>query len=273
MTQNTYVNPVYAGACPDPFVLKHAGEYWCYCTGIWEDGRAFGILNSPDLVHWRGVGGALDLFASLDPLPDAPSCYWAPEVTYYNGQFYLYYSIGNEDHMQIRVALSQNPAGPFIDSGRRLTKEDFAIDPHIYQDNDGAWYMFYATDYLNVHRVGTGTTRDLLLDPFTLAGQPRPVTRAQFDWQIYDPNRAEKGGVRWHTIEGPFVLQRKGRYYQMFSGGNWQNSTYGVSYALSFRLDDPEEWDQAADGEQVLPILRTSPDRSVIGPGQNSVVR
>jgi hypothetical protein len=45
-----------------------------------------------------------------------------------------------------------------------------------------------------------------MLDPLTLAGEPRPVTRARFDWQVYDPQRREKGGVRWHTVEGPAVL-------------------------------------------------------------------
>jgi hypothetical protein len=51
-----------------------------------------------------------------------------------------------------------------------------------------------------------------------------------------------------YTVEGPFVLERKGRYYQMFSGGNWKGSTYGVSYATSDRLDAPGEWQQSADG-------------------------
>jgi hypothetical protein len=74
-------------------------------------------------------------------------------------------------------------------------------------------------------------------------------------------------------VEGPFVLKRKGRYYQMFSGGNWQNVTYGVSYATSDRVRPAGEWHQACDGERVLPILRTLPEAGVIGPGHNSVVR
>jgi hypothetical protein len=111
-----------------------------------------------------------------------------------------------------------------------------------------------------------------MLGPFTLEGRPRVVTRPRFDWQIYDPNRVEKGGVRWHTVEGPFVLKHKGLYYQMFSGGNWKNVTYGVSYAVSDALLKGDEWSQACDGERVLPILRTLPGR-VVGPGHNSVVR
>jgi GH43 family beta-xylosidase len=264
--QSTYINPVHNRPCPDPFVLKYLGEYWCYSTGFGRDGRVFGIMRSRDLVAWRELAGA------MEPLSEGYTCYWAPEVTYYNGRFFMYYSAGNEERMQIRVAVAPCPEGPFIDSGRGLSEEDFAIDPHVFEDSDGAWYMFYATDFLSHTHIGTGTVMDRMIDPFTLAKTPRPVTRARYDWQVYDPNRREKGGVRWHTVEGPFVLKHKGRYYEMFSGGNWKNLTYGVSYAVIDDINAQDEWEQASDGERVLPILRTLPGR-VIGPGHNSVVR
>ena len=265
MTTPSYLNPVYPGSCPDPFVLKAQGQYWAYGTGLQPDGRAFRILRSPDLVHWTEVGTA------LDPLPGGHTCYWAPEVSVWNGRYYLYYSVGNEERMHIRVAVAEGPAGPFVDSGHRLTREDFAIDAHVFEDDDGTRYLFYATDYLTHTHVGTGTAVDRLVDPFTLAGQPRPVTRARYDWQVYDPQRQSKGGVRWHTVEGPFVLKHKGRYYQMFSGGNWQNVSYGVSYAATDSLDTTDEWEQVCDGQRVVPILRTVPGQ-VVGPGHNSVV-
>ena len=262
----TYLNPVYNHAFADPFVLKHCGEYWAYCTDIQPDGRCFGLLHSTDLVHWQELGGAMIRLETDWPF------YWAPEVVYDNGKFYLYYSVGDEVSMQMRVAVATHPAGPFVDSGQRLTPERFAIDGHVFVDEDGKRYLFYATDFLEHSFVGTGTVRDLMLDPFRLAGQPQPVTLPRYDWQVYDPRRAEKGGVRWHTIEGSFVLERKGIYYQMFSGGNWQNLSYGVSYATTTDLDTLEEWTQVADGEQILPILQTVPG-IVVGPGHNSVVR
>jgi GH43 family beta-xylosidase len=264
--RSTFHNPVYTRNFPDPFVLKYRGEYWAYGTGAWRDGRWFGVLRSRDLAVWEEVGGA------LEPEPGAWPCLWAPEVSYHNGIFYLYYSRGDEATMELRVATSRSPAGPFVDSGRSLSHEPFAIDAHVFVDDDGSRHLFYATDYLEHSHVGTGTARVRLADPLTPDGPSTPVTRARYDWQVYDPNRAEKGGVRWHTIEGSFVLKRKGRYYQMFSGGNWQNPSYGVSYAIAERVDTPDEWSQVADGEAVVPILRTLPG-AVIGPGHNSVVR
>ena len=262
----TYLNPVHARDFPDPYVLKFAGEYFAYCTGFWRDGRCFGVMRSRDLVAWEELAGA------LAPLPGEHPCYWAPEVYYRDGKFLMYYSVGNEALMHVRVAVAARPAGPFADSGRRLTREEFAIDPHVFTDRDGSRYLFYATDFLAHTNVGTGTVVDRLIDDFTPEGRPRPVTRARYDWQVYDPARKEKGGVRWHTVEGPFVLERKGRYYEMFSGGNWQNLSYGVSYATSEAVLADDEWEQHADGVKVLPVIRTIPGK-VVGPGHNSVVR
>lgn len=266
MNDISYINPVHLRPCADPFVLKFLNEYWCYSTGISDDGRCFRVLHSRDLVHWRELGGALERFDR-----DA-TCWWAPEVTYSNGIFRMYYSVGNEARMQIRVAEATHPSGPYVDCGVGLTDEEFAIDPHVFIDDDGTHWMFYATDFLTHTHIGTGTVRDRMLGPYELAREPQPVTRARYDWQLYDPNRKEKGGVRWHTVEGPFVLKRKGLYYQMFSGGNWKNETYGASFATSETLKGEGEWDQFSDGQRSLPVLRTIPGK-VVGPGHNSVVR
>lgn len=262
---DTYLNPVFPHSFPDPFILKFRGEYFAYCTGFSGDGRVFGVLRSEDLVQWKRLPGAMEPLTTLEPF------YWAPEVTYRNGTFYLYYSVGNEALMEIRVATSDRPDGGFTDSGAKLTRQDFAIDPHVFCDGDGAAYMFYATDFLDGSHVGTGIVVDRMLDPFTLSGHPRTVTRAKFDWQVYDPERKEKGGVRWHTVEGPFVLERKGTYYEMFSGGNWRNTSYGVSVAVTDDIERDDEWTQHCDGIDSLPLLRTIADK-VIGPGHNSAI-
>lgn len=262
----TFCNPVYPHSFPDPFVLKFRGEYFAYCTGDAADGNVFNILRSPDLVTWEQVGSA------MEPLASRPPFYWAPEVVYDNGKFYCYYSAGNEILMEIRVAVSDRPDGGFVDAGVRLTKEEFAIDAHVFIDDDGTRWMFYATDFLEHSHIGTGTVVDRMIDWKTLKGKPRPVTRAKYDWQVYDPARKEKGGVRWHTVEGPAVLKRKGKYFEMFSGGNWQNKSYGVSFAIADSMKFKDEWEQFSDGEKILPILRTIPEK-VIGPGHNSVVR
>jgi beta-xylosidase len=238
----TFANPVHSSNFPDPFILKHQGEYYAICTGHWSDGKIFGMLRSKDLLNWEDLGGVMLPIESHDPETIPYIHYWAPEIYRFGDTFYLYYSVGNETYMNIRVATSKQPQGPYLDSGKMLTSEQFAIDAHVFRDDDGQHYLFYATDFLEHSHIGTGTVVDRFVNPFTLEGDPKPVTRAKYDWQVYDPERKEKGGVRWHTVEGPCVLKRKGVYYEMFSGGNWQNKSYGVSYAITDDLDISVEW-------------------------------
>jgi len=262
---NSYTNPVYDRSFPDPFVLKFGGAFYGFATGFSADGRlVFPVIRSLDLVNWETQG------AAMEPIISAPPLYWAPEVTYSDGHFYLYYSCGNEENMELRVAVSDRPDGGFADSGVRLTNEQFAIDAHVFIDDDGERYLFYATDFLDHTHIGTGTVVDRMVDWFHLEGNPRPVTRAKYDWQVYDPLRAEKGNVRWHTVEGPCVVKRKGKYFQMFSGGNWKNDSYGVAYAVSDNVLNDHEWKQSIDGSIVFPILRSS--EKTLGPGHNSLV-
>ena len=70
--------------------------------------------------------------------------------------------------MEIRVAVADRPEGPFIDAGFRLTQEEFAIDAHVFVDDDGTRYFFYATDFLEYSQIGTGTVVDRMLDRQTL---------------------------------------------------------------------------------------------------------
>jgi arabinan endo-1,5-alpha-L-arabinosidase len=260
-----FANPVHTGYFADPFVLRTSGGYYAYGTGSVQDGRVFEVLRSDDLVQWRSCGGA------LEPLEEAwATDYWAPEVAEADGRFYLYYSAGTGDAgHRLRVAVADAPEGPFEDQGLVLTPDErFAIDPHPFRDDDGAWYLYYARDVLDGERVGTALAVDRLTEMTRLEGGPRTLLRATGDWQRYQRERPMYGGIHdWHTLEGPFVVKRDGRYFLFYSGGNWQEPSYGVSYAVA---DSPlGPFREPFAGPQVL---QTIPGR-VIGPGHNSVVR
>src|SRR4051812_24120437 len=105
-------NPVYPEYFADPFVWRHEGVYYAVGTGAPEAagragdaeaagaGRVFPVLRSDDLVTWRRAGNAL-----RRPDPTLGDTFWAPEVAYHHGTFYLYYSVGREDKgHQLRVA-------------------------------------------------------------------------------------------------------------------------------------------------------------------------
>ena len=268
----TYTNPVARRNFPDPFVLKFNGFYYAYATGDAGDGRAIAAMSSPDLVHWEWHGGL------LDPLPDTDLCdYWAPEVIYHNGTFYLYYAVtprGTIAH-HLRVAIAEHPLGPFHDSGIDLTPNElFAIDPHPFRDDDGTWYLFYARDWLEGPRAGTGIVVDRMVDFTRLAGRPRRVLRPFAEWQLFEKQRAEKWGLDWYTVEAPFAVKRRHRYVCFYSGGRWEHPGYGVGFLQSPALvADGDlaapDWEHHGD-EQAASLLKAFGEW-VLGPGHNSI--
>jgi GH43 family beta-xylosidase len=269
-----YQNPLSRMNFPDPAAIRFRGRYYAYATGEAPDGRIFPIMTSPDAIHWTFHAGA------MAPL-SGPSAveYWAPEVAYRNGAFYLYYAViafGTPEH-HLRVAVSESPLGPFEDQGSNLTPgEIFAIDAHPFQDDDGQWYLFYARDWLEPPYIGTGTVVDRLVTMTQLSGRPARVLRPYAEWQLFERQRAEKGGVDWYTVEGPFTLKRRGKYVCLYSGGCWKHPEYGVAYAISDvpmgagGLEDQSYQD--TDNRNGPRVLTTRPGE-VLGPGHNSVVK
>jgi arabinan endo-1,5-alpha-L-arabinosidase len=265
----TYQNPVWSGYLADPFVLRDGDAYYAYGTGSDEgngrqhDGRVFPVLRSPDLVHWTHVGGA------LEPASDSPAAaYWAPEVAERGGTYYMYYAAD----MRLRLATSVDPAGPFRDTGQDLFPgEPFSIDASpFWNPREGRWYLYFAKDFFD-ERVGTGTAVVPLGEDMLPAGEPRVVVRATSDWQIFERNRRwyDRQWDVWHTVEGPFVIERGGRYYCLYSGGCWQTPDYGVSYAVAPHPLGPwcDEWSHSG------PVVLRGVPGQVVGPGHNCVVR
>lgn len=84
----------------DPFVYRHGGVY--YLIGTTRQHNGFDCYTSPDLVHWTFAGAAYTK-------PDGhygTGSFWAPEVKYYNGKFYLTYSAYNPANRKLLSSLA-----------------------------------------------------------------------------------------------------------------------------------------------------------------------
>ena len=271
-----HVNPVYGSYFADPYVWKVRDTYYAIGTGESEAsghtlGKVFPILQSADFFQWQFASSAL-----VRPDPQLGTNFWAPEVAEDRRTFYLYYSVGHGDkNHQLRVATSDAPQGPYHDLGKALLDpklSPFAIDPHAFRDDDGEWYLFYARDFLDSSgeaRPGTALMVAKMKSMTELEGAGVPVLRARSEWQRFDARRLMYGQLwDWHTLEGPFVVKRQERYYCFYSGGRWENDTYGVDYGVADRVTGPYSDDGNESGPRVL---RTEPGQ-VIGPGHNSIV-
>ncbi len=176
----------------------------------------FDAFSSEDLVQWQKHPHVLD----IKDVAWASYSMWAPSIIRANNKYYLFFSANdiqsNKELGGIGVAVSDNPAGPFIDAiGKPLISEFFngaqPIDQFVFKDDDGQFYMYYGGwRHCNVVKLG----KDLKsLEPFDDGERFKEISPEDY-------------------VEGPFVLKRKNRYYLMWSEGGWGGPDYRVAYAI-----------------------------------------
>src|SRR4051812_15193678 len=130
----------------DPVMIREKGSYYLFATG-----RGIAVWSSPDRVHWKMEK---PVFASppawaVDAVPTFRGHIWAPDISYHDGLFYLYYSVSafgkNTSCIGVATNLTLDPADPkfkWEDHGKvlqsvpRVTNWN-AIDPNLITDDDG----------------------------------------------------------------------------------------------------------------------------------------
>ncbi|MDQ3778010.1 MAG: glycoside hydrolase family 43 protein [Actinomycetota bacterium] len=276
MTES-FRNPVIAGPPGedhgDPFVVKYLDAYYLYHSGETAGRRGISVHRSPNLVDWEFQGFALEPAEAGWAWSDL----WAPEVVYERGTFYMYVAAtrrreaddpptiwqqgeGADVGRRLGLARSSNPLGPFrLDPAPLI--DQWSIDGHPFRDDDGTMWLFYnvRTQDLGLPDVlpGTGTVCDRLVAPDRLAGSAVPVTLPSDEWEGV-PTRD------WYWNEAPYVLKRRGRYYQLYSGGAFSDDSYAVGFAHASSLRGPWRKDPRN------PILRGR--GRIRGPGHQSFV-
>ena len=256
---STYQNPLPIKNIGDPFVLRASdGTYYCYATSA-PDG--FKAWSSTDLINWIDTGYVYkrseDSWGASD--------FWAPEVVYYEGKYFLHYSARWEQNQSLRigVAIADSPGGPFIDVSNR-PMFDFsyaAIDGHVLLDEDGRKYFYYSRDCSENVVDGRHESHlyvaELDDDLTSLKGEPLLIAKPEQEWEL-------RSGPEWLWNEGPFVLKYDSRYYLMYSANFYASRDYSVGYAVAESPMGP--FVKAAHN----PIL-ASPNAEISGPGHNSV--
>jgi len=74
----------------DPVLIKQDSVYHLFCTG-----RGISNWSSTDLQHWKAEASVFTTPPqwAMDAVPGFKGHIWAPDISYYNGLYYLYYSI------------------------------------------------------------------------------------------------------------------------------------------------------------------------------------
>lgn len=218
--ENNYSrNPIFSGWYADPEGIIFGDEYWIYPTYSTDfDKQVYmDAFSSKDLVNWTKHERVL----TKDNVHWLTHALWAPAVVEKDGKYYFYFGANNIlDNNRIGgigVAVASNPAGPFIDAlGHpligKIVNNAQPIDQFVFRDDDDQYYIYYGGwGHCNVAKLKNNLIE---LDAFAEGDTLREITPEGY-------------------TEGPFMLKRNGKYYFMWSEGNFTGPDYRVAYAIS----------------------------------------
>ncbi|WP_018924964.1 arabinan endo-1,5-alpha-L-arabinosidase [Salsuginibacillus kocurii] len=259
----------------DPALIKAEDTYYVFSTGISRDGEDPGgiyVRKSEETLEgdWESIGEI--------PVPDwvhefnwneeeeLPTHLWAPDVVEKEDTFYLYYAVSQfgTNNSAIGVASTSDPGDieSWEDHGivtETSPEDDYnAIDPSVFQDKDGNWWMTFGSYWEGIQlQQLSEDMRSLENDRHWIADRNEP------------PN----------AIEAPNIFERDGYYYLFTS---WDtccegtDSTYKIAAGRAESVEGPYEDEEGNElkGENDIAgggtIILDSEDPQ-IGPGGQDV--
>ncbi len=251
-------NPVLEGYYADPEIIysNKTNKYYLYPTSDGFQGWGgyyFKTFSSENLKDWKEEAIILDLKKDVSW---ANGNAWAPCIiekkTGKNDYKYYYYFSGGKDGgtKKIGVAVSDNPTGPFKDSGSPLI--DFKpeginrgqeIDPDVFTDpKTGKNYLYWGNGYM----AGAELNKDMIsINKNTI--------------KVMTPDKTFREAV--------YVFYRNDIYYFLWSEDDTGSPNYKVRYATS----------ESPLGPLTIPqdniVIMKDELNGIFGAGHNSVLQ
>ena len=268
----------------DPSIIK-AGDIWYVFSTTTEADREgeLPIRGSKDLHHWKRCGYV------FPAIPDwirkgSPGTknLWAPDISYFNGEYHLYYAFSlfgkNTSGIAVVTNKTLDPTGPgfrWVDRGlvlRSKAEDDFnAIDPNLVAEKSGRPWLSFGSFWagIKMRRIdpATGGLSGADTKLYSLAKRKPPD----------NPEAAPPGlPANWQAIEAPSIVRHDGFYYLFASFDlccRGLKSTYKTMVGRSRNVTGPyvdENGTPMLEGGGTPVLVGNS---QWIGPGGESVRR
>ncbi len=249
-------------AAHDPTLIKQGSTYYVFSTG-----GGIQIRTSPDLVTWTYTGTVFRSIPSwITNYVGSITDLWAPDISYHNGVYYLYYAGStfgsNTSVIGLATNTTLNPSSSsyhWVDRGlvlRSTSSNNYnAIDPNLSFDASGAPWLAFGSFWsgLKLRQLNASTMKPSTSNTtiYSLAERPSP-----------------------DAIEASNIVYRAG-YYYLFASVDYccqgVNSTYKIAVGRSSSITGPyssESGTAMLSGGYTI-LLQTN--RNVIGPGGQSI--
>jgi arabinan endo-1,5-alpha-L-arabinosidase len=246
----------------DPVIIKQEDTWYVFATGV-----GITMKRSEDGTHWENVGPVFrpqpEWNRQMIPFNDGNL--WAPDIFYYQGKYYLYYSVSSFGSNTSAIGLATNvtldPADPdyaWVDEGvviHSTSADNYnTIDPNVAQDRDGNLWLSFGSFWSGIKLIS--------LDPETM----KPAADSTLHSIASKPGNT--------AIEAPFIVERNGYYYLFVSFDyccRGVDSTYRIMVGRSQEITGPYV-DRDSNGMmEGGGTLIDKGDERWKGPGHNAV--
>lgn len=201
----------------DPVMIKQGDTYYLFSTG-----HGIAMWSSKDMKNWKKEKQVFPTAPewAVKAVPGFKDNHiWAPDISYHDGKYYLYYSISafglNTSCIGLTTNTTLDPADPnykWVDHGKVIQSvpgRDMwnAIDPNLILDEKGAPWLTFGSFWNGLKLVKLNNDRTAIAEEpqewFTVASRKR-------DFNIPDIYAGDG------AIEAPFIF-KKGDYYYLFA--------------------------------------------------------
>lgn len=216
---------VLPGDFPDPSVTFSGKSYWATATtSNWAP--LFPLLESTDLLHWELKG---HVFTS--PPAWADYYFWAPEISYESGKYYVYYTAHKRGgNLCLAVASADRAEGPYTDHGPLMCQEAGSIDGWPMRDNNGKLYLIWKEDGNSVKLPTPIWAMEMDESRMKLTGEKKEIFRNDAPWEA-------------NLVEGVSMIRHQDYIYAFYAGAGCcgRACSYGIGVARAKDLLGPWE--------------------------------
>ncbi|MHA6247235.1 family 43 glycosylhydrolase [Pontibacter sp. CAU 1760] len=225
----------------DPVMIKQGKTYYLFATG-----RGIAIWSSRNMKDWQReepVFAQAPAWTS-EVVPDFKNHIWAPDISYHNGQYYLYYSISAFGKNTSAIGVATNatlhptdPAYKWVDHGvviESVPGRDLwnAIDPNLIVDEQGQPWLSFGSFWEGLKLVK-------LEDNRLSVARENPVWHTILKRDRTETDDRKAGNA---AVEAPFIF-KKGKYYYLFASFDYccrgPKSTYKMVVGRSENVTGP----------------------------------
>jgi arabinan endo-1,5-alpha-L-arabinosidase len=257
----------------DPVIIQQDSTWYIFCTG-----QGISVWSSTDRLSWKKESPVFSTppVWALNSIPGFKGHIWAPDISYYNGVYYLYYAVSafgkNTSAIGLATNKTLNPASPYYkwqDHGQVIQSvpgRDMwnAIDPNLIIDSAGTPWLSFGSFWNGIKLVRLNPEGTAPAGPqewYTIAARPR------------DPATPDSSAGN-AAIEAPFIFKKNG-YYYLFVSWDYccraEKSTYKVVVGRSKKLAGPYYDKAGTDMRLNGGTLLLEGDKDWYGAGHNAV--